>query len=99
MVAGNISAVLSSSSICRSVNIGRSSLWKAASIWSWPSLVLPIWVKVPRPNSAALRMKRLFGAEPIPIVNSRLCPRCILMATNSTSSLPTCPSVRQVWSR
>ena len=67
---------------------------------AYSSLVLPMWVKVPRPNSAAFRMKWLFGAEPIPMVKRRLAPSCVRIVSNNSSSLPTCPSVRKmIWRR
>ena len=75
---------------------GRSNFLKIASICALTSLVLPICVKVPRPNSAAFRMKWLFGAEPIPMVNRRLRPSCVRMTPNNSSSFPTWPSVRNI---
>ena len=35
----------------------------------------PIWVKVPRPSSAARVIRKVFGAEPMPTMNTRERPR------------------------
>ena len=37
----------------------------------------PMWVKVPRPSSAARVIRKLFGAEPMPTMNTRERPRCV----------------------
>ena len=69
------------------------SLLTRASMAGPASSRLPMWVKVPRPNSAARRMNQLLGAEPIPTVNSRARPRRSRMRAKSARSLPTAPSV------
>ncbi len=56
--------------------------------------VEPIWVKVPRPISAARVIRKLFGAEPMPTMNTRERPRMPAIVSSSCCSLPIAPSVR-----
>ena len=54
----------------------------------------PMWVKVPRPSSAARVIRKVLGAEPMPTMNTRERPRMALIVSNSCCSLPIAPSVR-----
>ena len=62
----------------------RSSTWSTE----------PIWVKAPRPISAARVIRKVFGAEPMPTMKTRERPRIAAMVSNNCCSLPIAPSVR-----
>jgi hypothetical protein len=59
----------------------------------------PIWVKVPRPSSAARVIRKELGAEPIPSMNTRERPRIDVIVSNNCCSLPMHPSVRNTTCR
>ena len=60
----------------------------------------PMWVKVPRPISAARVIRNVLGAEPMPTMNTRERPRMAAMVSSSCCSLPISPSVRNTtWRR
>ena len=78
------------------VTIGFSIFLNSRPIFSSTSCSALMVTNVPRPASAALRMNQLFGAEPMPTVNKRDAPRRSPMNLNSSSSLPTLPSVTKI---
>ena len=73
---------------------GLSSLSNSARMRSSTCSAEPIWVKVPRPISAARVIRKEFGAEPMPTMNTRERPRMSAIMSNNCCSLPIAPSVR-----
>ena len=65
---GQLSAAASPQSTRRSWRTGLSIFSKRAAIRGTTSAGFPMYVKVPRPYSAALDMKWPFGVDPIPTV-------------------------------
>src|SRR5215217_7161138 len=55
----------------RLVATGLSSFSNSARMRSSISSTEPIWVKVPRPISAARVIRKVLGAEPMPTMNTR----------------------------
>src|SRR5215217_1558694 len=84
----------------RLVATGLSSFSNSARMRSSTASTEPIWVKVPRPISAARVIRKEFGAEPMPTMNTRERPRWVAIVSSSCCSLPMAPSVRNtIWRR
>ena len=91
-----ISAVEPAIRTSRSVTAGRVSRSSSSVIRAFTSSVAPIWMKLPRPTSAMRLISRLFGAEPMPIMNTRLRPRDRPIASSISASLLIDPSVMKI---